>query len=967
LEKVKLTLRRRNVLLVLVLVSVLVVSLFVVVNEFSVPVQSASDEQFFVGVEIGWKANATECKAVIDKVKNYTNLLILAHSTIMCDEAALNETCDYAYDAGMYIMVNFMNQMYSGWGTGSSNSVQYYPFIWMIKARDRYGDHFLGAYYDDEVGGNLLDSGTTPDYANPYTLQSYKDAANSFIRSTAKNMDAISYLGQRMNIPMFTSDYGLYWFDYKAGYDVVLAEFAWNNSRPLQVALCRGAAKLQNKDWGIMMTWTYNHPPYLESADELYEDMVFAYNSGAKYVAVYDAWSTEHVNSTLTEGHFDALKSFWEYVQQNPDKHGSLKADTVLVLPENYGFGFRNPCDTIWGYNTADMWTRKMYDDVYGLLDEYGSSLDIVYSDPEFNDALADSYSEVLTWTAGPDADNYPVVNLNTGMGYSTIQEAINTLATCDGHTIFVKAGVYPENLFVIKGVTLMGEDRKTTVIDGGNLGSAVTISGIYRDYVDFLDISYVAGVNITGFTIRNGGVSSLEANNSAPLFASGINLTLTSDCNIVGNDIVGNGVGVYLLSSGNNRFRDNTIENNVVNFGVDGNSLSEYVNDIDSSNTVDGKPICYWVNKHNLVVPSDAGYVALVNCTDMTVQNLQLANNYNGLLVAYTHNSTITGNTFTNNWEGLTLAYSSGNVLSGNNMHDNRYAFSFKGRLANDIDTTNTVDGKPIIYWVDQHNKTVPSDAGYVALINCTGITVQNLQLSNNCQGIFLINTRNTIITQNTITNQLIGIELESASNNTITNNFIHANTKYGINIVSSNNNSFDGNTITGNGIGIYVKASSNNSIYRNNITANNQAIRFVNSITANSTYNTVNENNIALNEIHIYTESDANYNTIYHNNFIDNTQQQNDYSDNSQYGPVVLLDVINSWDNGCEGNYWSDYEDKYPNATELGNSGVWDIPYSVWDISYSVLDVPYYIPVIGVDNFPLMQPYPIPHFQSP
>jgi len=966
-------LRRRNVLVVLVLVSVLVVSLFLVVNDFSDPVQSASDEQFFVGVEIGWKANVTECKAVIDKVKNYTNLLVLAHSTILCDEVALNETCDYAYNAGMYILPWFGNQHNSPYGNSILNSVAYHPSKWINETKKRYGDHFLGAYFDDEPGGNALQQGRWPNDIGPNIPRSYGEAANSFIQSTSKDMELLSYWNRPKGVPLFTSDFGLYWFDYKAGYDVVLAQFTKNNSRPLHLALCRGAAKLQNKDWGIMITWKYEKEPYVESADELYEDLVFAYNSGAKYVVVYDAWSKQLVNSSLTEDHYDALKNFWEYVQQNPDKHGSLKADTVLVLPENYGFGFRNPSDTIWGYNAADIWTRKMYDDVHDLLDEYGSNLDIVYSDPEFNDALADSYSEVLTWTPEPDADNYPVVNLNTRMGYSTIQEAISTLATDNGHTIFVKAGVYYENLLVYKDVMLRGEDRKTTVIDGGNLGSAVTISG---SYWDFMGTRYVAGVNVTGFTIRNGDVSSLEANNSAPLLASGINLTLARDCNIVGNDIVGNGVGIYLNFSGNNRFRDNTIENNAVNFGVDGNSLSEYVNDIDSSNTVDGKPICYWVNKHNLVVPSDVGYVALVNCTDITVQNLQLTNNYNGLLIAYTHNSTITGNTLTNNWEGLKLVYSSGNVLSGNNMHDNRYAFSLSGRLANDIDTTNTFDGKPIIYWFDQHNKTVPSDAGYVALINCTGITVQNLQLSNNCQGILLVNTRNTIITQNTITNQIsgielesasdntitnnfihananYGIELESASDNTITNNFIHANTNYGINVVSSDNNIFAGNTITGNGIGIYVKASSNNSIYRNNITANNQAIRFVASIAANSSYNTVNENNIALNEIHIYTESGATYNTIYHNNFLNNTEQLSPpYIDNTDYYPI-FPDWINSWDNGSEGNYWSDYEDDYPNATELDGSGVWDMQY--------------FVGFLGVDKFPLMQPYPIPPFQSP
>jgi parallel beta-helix repeat protein len=950
-------LRHRNivVVLVLVLVTVLVESLFVVVSQFSVPGQSVSDDQFFVGVEIGWRANVTECREVIDKVKNYTNLLVLAHSTIMCDEATLNETCDYAYDAGMYILTYFGSQLNSPYESDVPDRVSYYPFMWVMKAKERYGDHFLGAYFDDEPGGNMLDRGRTPIVIGSDSPRSYGEAASAFIKSTSKSMDVMSYFGQPMGVSLFTSDYGLYWFDYKAGYDVVLAHFAWNNSRPLQVAMCRGAAKVQNRDWGVMLTWTYNHPPYMESADELYKDMVLAYNSGAKYVAVYDS-TEEWQDNALTEEHFDAIRNFWDYVQQNPDKHGSLKADTVLVLPEAYGFGFRNVNDTIWGYVATDNWTRKMYADVYGLLEEYGCRLDIVYSDPEFNDALADSYSEVLTWTAGADADTYPVVNLNTSMGYSTIQEAISTFATDMEHTIFVKAGVYHENLVVNKGVTLMGEDRKTTIIDGGNLGTAVTIAGSYEYFLgsfSVLSSFNVTGATVTGFTIRNGNLPPSEANNSVLLSASGINLTRAINCNIVGNDIVGNGVGVYLKFSGNNRFRDNNIEDNAFNFGVDGISLFDYFNDVDSSNTVDGKPVCYCVNKHNLVVPSDVGYVALVNCTDVTVQNLQLTNNYNGLLIVYTQNSTITDNTLTNNWEGLKLVGSSGNVLSGNKMNNNRYAFSLNDKLANDIDTTNTVDGKPIIYWVDQYDKTVPADACYVALINCTGITVQNLQLSNNRQGILLINTRNTTITQNTITNQSNGIELEISSNNTIANNFIDANMNYGIYVLYSDSNSFAGNTITGNDVGICINASSSNSIYWNNITANNQAIRFVNSDAANSTYNKVNENNIAMNENHIFTEPYANYNTIYHNNFINNTEQlSNEPPDYYLYGPVTLSDMVNYWDNGSEGNYWSDYENHYTNATEVDNSGIWNTPYSHY---------------IGVDHFPLVQPYPIPRFEYP
>ena len=60
----------------------------------------------------------------------------------------------------------------------------------------------------------------------------------------------------------YTSDYALYWFDYKAGYDTVFTEFGWNNSRQMDIALCRGAATVKGKDWGAIITWTYDQPPY---------------------------------------------------------------------------------------------------------------------------------------------------------------------------------------------------------------------------------------------------------------------------------------------------------------------------------------------------------------------------------------------------------------------------------------------------------------------------------------------------------------------------------------------------------------------------------------------------------------------------------------------------------------------------------------------------------------------------------
>jgi nitrous oxidase accessory protein NosD len=69
---------------------------------------------------------------------------------------------------------------------------------------------------------------------------------------------------------------------------------------------------------------------------------------------------------------------------------------------------------------------------------------------------------------------------------------------------------------------------------------------------------------------------------------------------------------------------------------------------------------------------------------------------------------------------------------------------------------------------------------------------------------------------------------------------------------------------------------------------------------------------------------------NRIFHNSFASNTNQVNS------------LDSRNVWDNGEAGNYWSDYETRYPDAEELDGLGIWNTPY--------VIDQD------NSDNYPLM-----------
>jgi len=71
---------------------------------------------------------------------------------------------------------------------------------------------------------------------------------------------------------------------------------------------------------------------------------------------------------------------------------------------------------------------------------------------------------------------NYPVHNLNTGLNYTTIQAAINAPETLDNHTIFVESGIYYEHVTINKGISLIGESKDTTIIDGNATDYALFI-----------------------------------------------------------------------------------------------------------------------------------------------------------------------------------------------------------------------------------------------------------------------------------------------------------------------------------------------------------------------------------------------------------------------------------------------------------------------------------------------------------
>ena len=179
---------------------------------------------------------------------------------------------------------------------------------------------------------------------------------------------------------------------------MVLAELGWNNTVPQEIGLVRGAANLQNKDWGAIITWKYTQQPYLATGDEMYEQMLTSYECGAKYLVVFNyADDMNDPYGTLQDEHFQALERFWNDVVKNPSvNYGGIKAEGALVLPKDYGWGMRNPKDVIWGIWAGNNTTEQIWNHLQGRLGQYGSKLDIVYDDPTY--PLLGKYREIYYW-----------------------------------------------------------------------------------------------------------------------------------------------------------------------------------------------------------------------------------------------------------------------------------------------------------------------------------------------------------------------------------------------------------------------------------------------------------------------------------------------------------------------------------------------------------------------------------------
>lgn len=483
------------------------------------------------------------------------------------------------------------------------------------------------------------------------------------------------------------------------------------------------------------------------------------------------------------------------------------------------------------------------------------------------------------------------------------------------------------DNIFI-----LTGNIDQTIVIMGDNLildGDGYTLEGNGERIGVFLQAK-------TGVTIKNLKISGFEYGVRSTWYYYGSdsnlqgntisNCTFTGNTNgiyigdfspnnkLTGNTLTGNTYGIYLAACSNSYLRDNHMNSNTFNFFVASGTIATSVNDIDESNTVNGNPIIYWQNKQSQTVPSNAGYIALVNCTKITIQDMDLSHNGQAILLAGVTDSTITNNKIDQNHNGIWLVNSENNRIEQNIFSDNRYYALYVSNSESNIVVSNRFTdnglvgtsheqalgstGKAAIYFVMSHNNQI-----------------ENNQISGNGEAISFHGSNKNIIKNNILENTNGStVILFNSVNNTITANNINNNNGPGIKLWSTKQTNVYENNVTGNSLGILLDGAQENNIHHNNISNNTGfGMQFKSAS---------------------YSSGASTNNTITQNKFVDNQPDGIDVSIPGTYDWARVespFEMVPGPGNTWEANYWSDYQTRYPNASEIGDTGVGDTPYVI------------------------------------
>ncbi|MCW4021835.1 MAG: right-handed parallel beta-helix repeat-containing protein [archaeon] len=273
-------------------------------------------------------------------------------------------------------------------------------------------------------------------------------------------------------------------------------------------------------------------------------------------------------------------------------------------------------------------------------------------------------------------------------------------------------------------------------------------------------------------------------------------------------------------------------------------------------------------------------------------------------------------------------------------------------------------LDGAGYMLQSEVYNIDGGSASKGVSLYTRSNVTIQNLEIQHFHEAIRVYDSSNIQIVKNTVTNNDHGVYMLYSSNISVEQNHLTKN-RIGILFGACNHISITENLFTKNMIGINADSNPASSfqinIIRNDIIENQEtgmASAGTGIVVSGGLDVFIIANNIENNIRGVYL-SYTNC-TVYHNAFVDNAEQF--YGLYSQVDPVNQRSI--SWDNGTQGNYWSNYKGKDEN-----NDGIGDTPHIIQKTTTQnepTTNVPITHGVDAQDNFPLMEPSTIPEFPS-
>jgi parallel beta-helix repeat protein len=374
---------------------------------------------------------------------------------------------------------------------------------------------------------------------------------------------------------------------------------------------------------------------------------------------------------------------------------------------------------------------------------------------------------------------------------YQYIQDGVDNAIA--GDTVYVFSGFYSEQVTVDKTLSIIGENKETTIVDGGNaeqvfhvLADMVNITtftvqnGMHGLHLEDVSNTYVEQCILTatmyGITPRNSPSAVITECLFHDLQSVGVLLLSSSNVQCLNCSFFAMQSGVYLTESASGLIR------NCLFYNITMVDLSNGGSGIYLENSPGGS-----IENCTISNCSDYG-IYLSFSAEGSIKNCVLFNNtwnpdahfpayYHSISIAVTvsPDSVITDCMVHDNDNGLFVGGGSKNLLLRNNTFTQNTDGSFDTKAGAvedfylDIDTSNTINGKPIVYLIGEHDLTIDDTMvmSYLGLVSCTNITVTD----RGVEGMLMVDTADSMIVNVDSHHSKTGFFIFSSPNCTIMN----------------------------------------------------------------------------------------------------------------------------------------------------------------------------------------------------